>query len=150
MKEFKQNHTVHIPKEVSTILHLFPKVLDNEHNFLPPHRPVDHQIDLLPNASLPNLPHYRLSPSETTELHRQVQKLLEEGLIRLSLSPCALPALLVPKKSGEWRMCVDSRAISKITIKYRFLIPRLEEMLDVLNGADYFTKTRFEEWVPPD
>lgn len=107
---------------------------------LPPDRGIDHHIDLIPGSSMPNQAAYRMSPTESEEMNRQVQQLLSKEFIQKSLSPFATPALLAPKKDRTWRLCVNSRAINRITIKYKFLMPRMDDIMDNLSGATYFSK----------
>eukprot|EP00253_Pinus_taeda_P036264 PITA_36264 len=96
---------------------------------LPPKRSISHHIDFIPRASFPN-----------EEIRKQVQELLDKGLIRESLSPSAVPTVLSPEKGGEWQMSTDSRAINKITICYLFPLPRMDDMMDCLSGVAYFSK----------
>lgn len=130
-----------VPSSVKTLLQDFQDMFPpNVPSGLPPLRGIEHQIDLIPGASLPNRPAYRSNPQETKEIQRQVDELISKGWVRDSMSPCAVPVILVPKKDGTWRMCSDCRALNNITIKYRHPIPRLDDLLDELHGACYFSK----------
>ena len=108
--------------------------------YLPPIRDISHCIDFIPRATLPNKAAYKMTPQQNEEIARQVEELLDSGLIAKSLSSYVVPVVLAPKKEGTWRLCVDSRAINKITIRYRFPMPRIEDLLDCLGGAKYFSK----------
>jgi hypothetical protein len=101
---------------------------------------IEHPINLILGASLLNRAPYRKNPNETKEIQKQVQALLDKGYIHVSLSPCVVPVVLVPKKDGTWRMCIDCRDINNITIQYHRHIPRLEDMLDELSGPVMFSK----------
>jgi hypothetical protein len=104
---------------VANILQEYADVFPNEVPAgLPPLRGIEHQIDLIPGASLPNRAPYRTNPEETKEIQRQVQELLDKGYVHESLSPCVVLVILVPKKDGSWHMCVDCKAINNITIHY--------------------------------
>jgi len=130
-----------LPEEIQSVLNNYMDIIVDEFpNELPPIRSISHHINLIPGASLPNKAAYRLTPQENAEVARQVQELMDKGLIRESLSPCAVPTVLSPKKGGEWRMCTDSRAINKITVRYRFPLPRMDDLMDCLSGSRYFTK----------
>jgi ribulose bisphosphate carboxylase small subunit len=87
--------------DVSNVLQEFSDMLPEEVLVgLPPLRGIEHQIDLIPGASLPNRAPYRTNPEETKEIQKQVQALLDKGYIRVSLSPCVVPVILVSKKDG--------------------------------------------------
>ena len=81
-----------------------------------------------------------MNHTEHVKLKRQVDELMRKGFIQENMSPCTVPALLMPKKDGSRRMYMDSHAINKITVKYRFLIPRQNDMLDMMSGATIFSK----------
>nr|XP_027098974.1 uncharacterized protein LOC113718259 [Coffea arabica] len=129
-----------LPPEISSLLQEFEVIFPDEiPSGLPPLRGIEHQIHFIPGASLHNRPVYKMGPEETKEIKWQVDELLERGWTRESMSPCAVPVILVPKKEGTWRMCVDCRAVNAITVKYHHPISRLDDMLDELYGAGIFT-----------
>ncbi|KAJ4720982.1 Transposon Ty3-I Gag-Pol polyprotein [Melia azedarach] len=141
VKELSTSESTSSPPQIDKLLEEFAYVFPEElPKGLPPIRGIEHQIDLILRAALPNRPTYRSNPEEAKELQRQVSELLERGYMRESMSPYSVPALLVPKKDGTMRMCVDSRAINKITMKYRYPIPKLDDMLDELHGSKVFSK----------
>jgi hypothetical protein len=130
-----------LPSLVVSLLQEFEDVFPEDiPSGLPPIRGIEHQIDFIPGTVIPNRPAYRSNPEETKELQRQVEDLLSKGYMRESMSPCAVPMLLVPKKDGTWRMCVDCRMVNNITVKYRHPIPRLDDMLNELHGSCIFNK----------
>jgi hypothetical protein len=107
---------------------------------MPPDRDIDFSIDLLlgtaPIAKRP----YRIAPVEHEEVKKTIEELLAKGYIRCSFSPWAFPVLLVEKKDGAKRMCVDYQDLNAVTIKNKHPLPRIEDLFDQLQGACVFLK----------
>ncbi|GAB4814481.1 hypothetical protein N2152v2_001527 [Parachlorella kessleri] len=107
---------------------------------LPPEREVDHRIELEPGAKPPAPKYYRLSYEETAEAKRQIEDGLRKGFIQPSKSPFGAPILFVKKKDNSMRMCIDYRALNKVTIKNKAPLPRMDELFDQTHGAQYYSK----------
>ncbi|GBG65156.1 hypothetical protein CBR_g49952 [Chara braunii] len=102
--------------------------------------PIQHCIEIEPGSRTPKGAVYRMSPRELEELRKQLGELLEKGWIRPSSSPFGAPVLFVPKKEGELRMCIDYRGLNAITVKNAEPLPRIDDLLDRVQGAKYFSK----------
>ena len=130
-----------LPSSIVSLLQEFEDVSSEEiPKGLPPIRGIEHQIDFMPDVTIPNQPAYRSNPKETKAFQKQVGELMKKGYVREIMSLCVVPVILVPKKDGTKRMCVDCRVINKIAVKYHHLIPRLDDMFDELHGSCIFSK----------
>ncbi|GBG70781.1 hypothetical protein CBR_g8079 [Chara braunii] len=102
--------------------------------------PIQHRIEIEPGSRTPKGAVYRMSPRELEEFHNQLEELLEKGWIRPNSSPFGAPVLFVPKKEGELRMCIDYRGLNAVTVKNVEPQPRIDNLLDRVHGAKYFSK----------
>ena len=114
---------------------------------LPPHRAgISHAIPLKPGEqNPPSRKPFRLTPAEKTEVEEKLRDLLEKGWIRPSHSPYGAPVLFVKKKDGGLRMCVDYRPLNKQTVKNKYPIPRIDDTLDCLQGAKFFSSLDLQQ-----
>jgi hypothetical protein len=106
---------------------------------LPPRRQCDHKIPLIPGAQPVAVRPYRYAPNLKNEIEQQVSAMLRSGLIQPSSSSFSSPVLLVRKKDGSWRFCVDYRMLNALTVKSKFPIPVIDELLDELSSARWFS-----------
>ncbi|GJP48243.1 hypothetical protein CLOM_g7544 [Closterium sp. NIES-68] len=129
------------PEKIKELLKEFQDILpDDLPNELPPYRTHQHEIVEEPGSKPTFRAPYRLSPTELTDMKKQIEYLLAKGLIRPSTSPYGAPVLFTPKPDGSLRMCIDYRALNKQTIKNKYPIPRIDDLLDQLRGATVFSK----------
>ncbi|KAI2666686.1 Transposon Tf2-6 polyprotein [Labeo rohita] len=126
-----------IPAEYQDLLEAFSTTKATQ---LPPHRPGDCAIDLLPGAVPPKGRIFPLSQPESEAMNRYIKEELAKGFIRPSTSPASAGFFFVKKKDGGLRPCIDYRALNDITIKYRYPLPLVPPALEQLRSAKIYTK----------
>jgi hypothetical protein len=144
---FAQKVEKQIPGNTAPDLRMKALLLDHEDTFpeqLRPNAPIERQdvqtaCDLEPGKYPPNRAMFRYSPKEREEMERAVKDMLEKGLIEPSASPFGAPVLFIKKPDGSLRFCIDYRGLNKITIKNRYPLPRIDDLLDRLQGATTFS-----------
>jgi hypothetical protein len=127
------------PAEIQSVIAQFSEVFE-EPTGLPPRRACEHKIPLIQGARPVNTRAYRHKPELKSEIDKQVQELLEAGIIQRSTSQFSSPAILVKKKDGTWRLCIDYRALNSMTVVHKFPVPVIDELLDELSGACWFSR----------
>ncbi|XP_061374816.1 uncharacterized protein LOC133317039 [Gastrolobium bilobum] len=125
--------------ELSQLLAEFDDIFQQPQG-LPPHRRHDHAIELKPGSAVPNIRPYRYPHYQKSLIESLVSELLTARMIRPSISPYSSPVILVRKKDGSWRVCMDYRALNKLIVPDKFPIPVIEELLDELGGSSIYSK----------
>jgi hypothetical protein len=128
-----------IPEDIQQLVHQFVDIFQSPTK-LPPQRALDHHIPLVSGATPVNVKPYRYSPAQKDEIENQLHEMLRNGVIQPSVSPFSSLVLLVKKKDGSWRFCVDYRRLNALTVKNKYPMPVVDELLDELHGACWFTK----------
>lgn len=131
---------IHQQPEITTFIQKYNKVFQEWPMKYPPESMIEHIIEVKPDATPVNAKPYRYPHHHKTKIERLIQDVLKCGVITKSRSPYVAPVLLVRKKDGSFRLCIDYRALNKITIKNKFAISFIDELLDELHGEDYFSK----------
>ena len=126
-----------LPKEYQDFASVFDEVEADAH--LPPRRQFDHKIVLMENSRPPYGPLYRHSETENEAMDAYLEKMLRLGYIRESHSEAASPCLFVTKKDSTLRLCVDYRGLNKVTVKSRYPLPLIDDLLGRLSKGKYFT-----------
>jgi len=122
------------------VVHEFEDVFLDEVPGLPPSREVEFSIDLVPRTGPVSMALHRMAPAELVELKKQIEEFMEKQFIRPSTSPWGALVLLVKKKDGSSRLCVDYRQLNKMTIKNKYPLSRIDDLMDQLHGSTVFSK----------
>jgi hypothetical protein len=138
------------PTDGIRVVFEFPDVFPDDLPGMPSDRDIEFSIDLLPGTAPIAKRPYRMAPVEHEEVKKTVDELLAKGYIRRSFSPWAFSVLLVEKKDGAKRMCVDYRDLNAVTIKNKHPLPRFEDLFDQLQGACVFSKIDLRSGYPED
>jgi hypothetical protein len=128
------------PTDGIRVVSEFPDFFPDDLPGMPPDRNIEFSIDLLPGTAPSAKRPYRMATVDHEEVKKIVDELLAKGYIRRSFSPWAFPVLLVEKKDGAKRMCVDYRDLNAVTIKNKHPLPHIEDLFDQLQGACVFSK----------
>lgn len=128
---------IEVPKQYCDFLDVFDKAILDK---LPPHRSYDCAIELEPGKQPPFGPIYSLSEPEAAALREFLDENLPKGFISESTSPAGAPVLFVRKKDGSLRMCVDYRGLNAVTVRNRYPLPLINQLLDRLRSAKVFTR----------
>jgi hypothetical protein len=118
----------------------YPNVFPEDLSGMPPNRDLEFIIGLVPGTAPIAKRPYRMAANELEELKKQLRELQDKGYIRPSSSPWGSPVLFVKKKDGSLIMCIDYRSLNEITIKNKYLLPRIDDLFDQLKGAKHFLK----------
>ncbi|CAI7895737.1 unnamed protein product [Closterium sp. NIES-53] len=130
-----------LPAVVKEVLEQYKDIMPDDLSAgVPPARTHEHEIVEEPGAKPVSRAPYRLSPTELTDMKKQIEYLLDRQLIRPSTSPYGAPVLFTPKPDSSLRMCIDYRALNKQTVKNKYPIPRIDDLLDQLRGATVVSK----------
>ncbi|XP_040944992.1 uncharacterized protein [Gossypium hirsutum] len=107
-------------------------VIDEHRDYL---SNVEFGIELLPSMAPVSIASYRMAPNELTELKAQLQEFLDQDFIRPSVSPWGVPILFIKKKGRSLRMCIDYRQLNKLTVRNKYMLPRIDDLFDQFRGA---------------